>query len=91
MKTNEVIQNLKEKILKLEDLEAAATIAEMAYDKDPENEATERAFDEAYKKEYAAFMDVSTLLVDLLEIDIATARAMVNYKRTALLSILGAE
>jgi len=36
-------------------------------------------------------MKVSTLLVDLLEIDIATTRAMLNYKRTALLSILGAE
>ena len=91
MKNNEVIRNLKEKILKLEDLEAAATIAEMAYDKEPESKATEKEFDEAYKKEYAAFMEVSTLLVDLLEIDIATARAMVNYKRTALLSILRTE
>lgn len=33
MKNNEVIRNLKEKILKLEDLEAATTIAEMNIEK----------------------------------------------------------
>jgi len=33
MKRSEVIRNLKEKILKLEDLETTATITEMAYDK----------------------------------------------------------
>lgn len=84
------IRELKGLILKLEELEAAANVAEMAYDKEPENEEAERAFDEAYSKEYAAFMAVSTFLVDLLGIDIATARAMVNGKRTALLSSLGA-
>lgn len=90
MNKNEMIRDLKGMILKLEDLETAANIAEAAYDKEPENEAAEKAFDEAYKKEYAAFTEISTLLVDLLGIDIATARAMVNGKRTALLIILGA-
>ena len=90
MNKNEMNRDLKGMILKLDDLETAANIAETAYDKEPENEAAEKAFDEAYKKEYAAFMEVSTFLVDLLGIDIATARAMVNGKRTALLSILGA-
>ena len=90
MNKNEMIRDLKGMILKLEDLETAANIAESAYDKEQENEAAEKAFDEAYKKEYAVFMEISTLLVDLLGIDIATARAMVNGKRTALLSILGA-
>lgn len=84
------IKKLKSMILKLEELEAAANIAEATYDKEPENEAAEKAFDEAYAKEYAAFMAVSTFLVDLLGIDTATARAMVNYKRTALLSTLEA-
>ncbi len=90
MKTNEAIKELKSKIAKLEELEEAANLADAAYEQDPESEEAESAFDEAYKKEYAAFMEVSTFLVDLLGIDIKTARAMVNGKRTALLSILGA-
>lgn len=85
------IKELKEMILKLEDLETAASIAEIAYDKEPENKAAEKAFDEAYKKEYDAFMEVSKFLADLLGIDIKTARTMVNGKRTALLSVLCAE
>lgn len=84
------IKELKIMILKLEELEAAANVAEMAYDREPENEEAEKAFDEAYSEEYAAFMAVSTFLVDLLGINIATARAMVRHKRTALLSTLGA-
>lgn len=84
------VEELKAMISQLEELEEAANVAEMALDKEPESEEAEMAFDEAYSKEYAAFMAVSGFLVDLLGIDIKTARAMVNGKRTALLSILKA-
>lgn len=90
MKTNEAIKELKSKIAKLEELEEAANLADVAYEQNPESEEAAKAFDEAYEKEFSAFMEVSTLLADLLGIDIKTAHAMVNGKRTALLSILGA-
>ena len=45
-------------------------------------------FDLEYKNEYASFMAVSTMLSDYIGIDIATARAMVNWKRAELWDIL---
>lgn len=56
-----------------------ANVAEMAYEKEPENEAIENAFDEAYKTEIAALMALVNEIVALSHgaINQKTARRMV--------------
>lgn len=82
------IEMLKEALKDLEAKEAAANIAESAYDLEPENTEKESAFDEAYKIEWAAFMAAANILAGWIGIDGKTARAMINGKRAELWDIL---
>lgn len=77
-----------EELVRLERLEEIANHAEADYDKEPENTECEKAFDTAYRNEYASFMTMSTMLTEYTGVDIATARAMVNKKRAELWYIL---
>ncbi len=83
-----MIKKIIEELTRLERLEEIANRADADYDREPENAAYEKAFDDAYKNEYAAFMGVATMLTTWLGIDIATARAMVNGKRAELWDVL---
>lgn len=85
-KTN--IKMLKEALKGLEAKEAAANIAESAYNLEPENLEAEKAFDEAYKLEFAAFIVAANILAAWAEIDAKTARAMISGKRAELWEIL---
>lgn len=93
MTTNEFIAKTNIKMLKdalkdLEAKEAAANIAESAYDLEPENQEAEKAFDEAYKLEFAAFIAAANILAAWVEIDGKTARSLINGKRAELWEIL---
>lgn len=80
---------MKELLKKLREAEERANAADQAYDLDPENEEKEAAFDEAYKEEYRLFMIVAEEIVRISagQIDIETARAMVQGKRERLEAI----
>lgn len=80
---------MKELLKKLREAEERANIADQAYDLDPENEEKEAAFDEAYKEEYRLFMTTAEEIVRISagQIDIETARAMVQGKRERLEAI----
>lgn len=80
---------MKELLKKLREAEERANAADQAYDLDPENEAKEAAFDEAYKEEYRLFMIAAEEIVRISagQIDIETARAMVQSKREKLEAI----
>lgn len=77
---------MKELLKRLREAEERANEADQAFDLDPENEEKEAAFDEAYKTEYKAFMAAAEELVKITaeQIDIKTARAMVQGKREKL-------
>ena len=85
-KTN--IKMLKEALKDLEAKEAAANIAESAYDLEPENPEAEKAFDEAYKLEFATFIVAANILAAWAEIDAKTSRAVISGKRAELWEIL---
>ena len=80
---------MKELLKKLREAEERANEADRAYDLDPENEEKEAAFDEAYKEEYRLFMIAAEEIVRISagQIDIETARAMVQGKREKLEAI----
>lgn len=80
---------MKELLKKLREAEERANAADQAYDLDPENEEKEAAFDEAYKEEYRLFMTTAEEIVRISagQIDIETARAMVQGKRERLEAI----
>lgn len=84
------IEEIKKELVKLEELEYIADAAEAKYEKFPEDEAKERAFDKAYQEQYDCFMEISTAIVELTggQINIATARAIVSGKRERLKAIL---
>lgn len=77
---------MKELLKKLREAEERANAADQAYNLDPENEEKEAAFDEAYKEEYRLFTAVAEGVVKITagQIDIKTARAMVQGKREKL-------
>ena len=80
---------MKELLKKLREAEERANAADRAYDLDPENEEKEAAFDEAYKEEYRLFAIAAKEIVRMSagQIDIKTARAMVQSKRERLEAI----
>ncbi len=84
------IKEIRTELVKLEELEQIADAAEAEYSKFPEDEEKERAFDEAYQKQYDCFMRISTAIVQLTngQINIASARAIVSGKRDRLKAIL---
>ena len=79
-----MIKKIIEELTRLEKLEEIANHAESDYDREPENAEYEKAFDDAYRAEYNAFMTVATMLSDYIGVDIATSLAMVNGKRSEL-------
>lgn len=83
-----MIEKMIEKLAQLEKLEEISNHAEDDYDREPENAEYEKAFDDAYRNEYAAFMAVATMISDWIGADIATTRAMVSGKRAELWDIL---
>lgn len=87
-KVNIMIKKMIDELTKLERLEEIANHADADYDREPENAEYEKRFDDAYKNEYTAFMNVATMLSGWIGVDIATARAMVNGKRAELWEIL---
>ena len=83
-----MIKKMIDELDRLERLEEITNHAESDYDREPENAKYEKAFVDAYKNEYAAFMAVATMLSDWIGVDIAISRAMVNGKRAELWDIL---
>jgi hypothetical protein len=83
-----MIEKMINGLVRLERMEEISNHAEADYDREPENAEYEKTFDDAYKNEYAAFMEVATMLSCWIGIDIATSRAMVNGKRAELWDIL---
>lgn len=83
------LYGIAQDLRRLEALESYSNRAEEAYEADPENEEKERRFDEAYKKEFSLFMELSGRLAALLNIETKTAREMVRTKRREILRILG--
>lgn len=84
------MNELKKRLEKLTMLEKIANQAENEMMEDPANEEKENAFDEAYKEEFAAFMAVSELIIEMTggRIDAKTARTMVQTKRNEILSLV---
>lgn len=82
----EIIKKLEELAI----LEAETDRVEREYDGNPESMAAEQAFDVAYRKEHAAFMEVSKRISELSggKISARSARAMVRTKREDLEKIL---
>lgn len=81
---------LLNKIKKLNHLEKIADDAEMRYSAFPENVEYEKAFDAAYAAEYAAYMDVSSYIVDMSNgaVDFLTAKKLIKTKRNEILLLL---
>lgn len=73
----------------LEIAENKANEIDAAWDADPENEALEAAFDEAYAAEYKAFEAVVEKIVSITSgrIDRHTASAMLKSKRKEIESL----
>lgn len=85
-----MMEELKKKLEELTRLEEIANRADDEMMADPTNEVKEKAFDEAYKAEFAAFMEVSDLIVKMTsgQIDEKTARIMVRTKRNEILNLI---
>lgn len=85
-----MMNELKKRLEELTRLEEIANKADAEYEAEPENEEMEKAFDEAYKEEFAAFMAVSEMIVKMTsgQIDIKTARKMVKTKRNEILNLV---
>jgi len=81
---------LKKRLEELERLERIADRAEDEMMADPTNEEKENIFDEAYKAEFAAFMAVANLIVEMTggRSDEKTARTMVRTKRGEIVKIV---
>ena len=75
---------MKELLNKLKEAEKMADEADAAWEADPENEELEKAFDEAYKKQFVAFENLVNEIVKKTDgiIDKKTAATMVRAKRT---------
>lgn len=84
----EKIKKLKEALKDLEAKEEVSEKAGDAYELDPENPEKEKAFDDTYKVEFAAFMSVSASLAKLIGVNEKTDRAMIGGKREEIWNIL---
>lgn len=83
-------KELLKKLEKFEELEAAASKADEAYEAEPENAELEAAFDKAYKEEFHAMEELLNGIVALTkwQIDTETAKKMLFTKRAELKKIL---
>lgn len=87
-KGNDMKNEIKANLIKLEQLEKIADHAEADYQREPENVEYEETFDLAYKNKYNVFMLVASQISEFAGIDIKAARAMVQGKREELKKIL---
>lgn len=85
-----MIEELKNKLEELTKLEEIANQADEEYEAEPMSEEKEKAFDEAYRAEFEAFIAVSKLIVKMTrgQINEKTAREMVRTKRNEILNIV---
>lgn len=85
-----MMNELKKRLEELARLEEIANRADDAMMADPTNEEKEKAFDEAYKAEFDAFIAVASLIVKTTsgQIDEKTARAMVRTKRNEIMDLV---
>lgn len=83
-----MINELKDLLNKLEELEKKADIINEAWEKDPENEELEKQFDEAYKEEFKIYNIFKEELKKLLNIDETTIKTMIGAHRNELKNIL---
>lgn len=84
------MNELKKRLEELERLEEIANKADDEMMADPTSEEKERAFDEAYKAEFDAFMAVASLIVKMTDgqVDEKTARTMVRTKRNEIMNLV---
>lgn len=89
-KITDPLNLLKELLEKLSQLEDLTNQADAEYEVEPENAEKEKAFDEAYKAEYDAFMAVSALIVKMSngQIDEKTASEIVRVKRNEIFDLV---
>ena len=81
---------LKEQLQKLEVFEKKADEAEKAYEADPMNKAKERRFHKWYQREYTQYIALAEAIVNATsgQIDMNTAKRMIQTKRSELTSLL---
>lgn len=81
---------MKELLKALKIAEEKADRIDAAWDADPENEALEAAFDEAYAAQYKAFEAVVKKIVSMTggKIDQRTAGTMLRMKRSEIESLV---
>jgi hypothetical protein len=81
---------LLEKIKKLEQLEKVADEAEARYTEEPENAELEKAFGEAYKAEFDAYISTAKYIEYMTNgnVDFMTAKKLIQTKRAELLQLL---
>ena len=81
---------IKELLKKLEDAEKKANELDKLMEENPDNEEIEKAFDEAYKKEWEVFNKLIDEVVKFTEgkIDRKQAYNMIQLKRSELKSII---
>lgn len=75
---------MKEALLKLIEAEKKANEIDAAWGDDPENEELEKAFDEAYQREWNAKGELIAAISKATGIDRKTARLMISTKRPEL-------
>ncbi|QIY92814.1 hypothetical protein [Butyrivibrio virus Arian] len=80
----DLAHSIKTELEKLEELEAATNVYECQYTRDPENEAFEQAYDNAYKAEHAQGEKVKDLIIKATKCDRKTAHSMLYGKREKL-------
>ena len=74
---------MKELLNKLKEAEMMADKADAAWEADPENEELEKAFDNAYEKQWIAFEELVNKIVIVTDgkINKKTAATMIRKKR----------
>ena len=85
-----MLNELKARLAKLEELEQISTEAEKAYETEPENAELEATFDRAYNNEFAAYMECVKLVQRISggKIDFQTAKKMISTERGKLFEVL---
>jgi hypothetical protein len=83
------MKELRKLIIKLEAAEEKASEADKAWEKDPESQEKEKAFDEAYKAEWAAFKAVRNKIKELTGVNDNTASAMIRNHRDEVKKMIG--
>ena len=85
-----MLNELKAKLEKLEEMEKIANHAEADYEMEPENAEYEARFDLAYKNEFSAYMECVKMIQKISggKIDFQTAKKIVSAEREKLSEIL---